>query len=482
MRKRLCYDLLAYHTERLKRKMEAGEKKGKEESNKSSEPSFKRVQLPIGEHTIKFVDLREVPYQFIVNTIPTVPDELREISRGTPRFLQEVPYISASLIDNNMRGFASVNHHGQLIFAVHMVLKVPAKNMMHIAATDINCPHGRGVSLLPKLDYLQKLQPVCEIMDIREALYRLKILEKDKEREIPLSPYEVRMALSRDPLIKIPSPSRRITGDIPLYTIEGIKDATVENPAYPNSFTEAIIRRASDLKNPAEQTELQFFAVDEFHLSKYLERYNSGPLHGYATEREAKQAEESLKILSELSIPLVLIKTDPEGYKRKLPVRVQLENLAKEKDKLRLQFVKCHTQLARIERSRLIDLKIPEERRNQIKTQAETELARIEKCIIAIGVEQKMLVDLAKSPPRLTKVREAAKVARESNSRAGTAPLPYIHPNLRELVAPVLRFSDPPSASGPNALSLPEGQTTPHSGVQTAGYRRRKPRNYTRFT
>jgi len=365
------------------------------EAHQASASSIKRNILGFD---LEFLDLTQADdYVWFVNTIQTGPERLQELAEGDPQFLSHVPFLSVCLVDKRTRGFQGT-HQMNPIFPLYLVLDVPPETINYLGATDVgspyNCPHTSRIA------YLQRTTPTRISMDWLQALYQLKVLEKESGRIIPDSPFAIRSVLASDSHFKLPG--YKNMGSLPLYTVEGLLKETCLDSFKANSYTEAIILGHTFQTAPHQRVRGTLLLVEKYFFEEFLEELKEYPLD-QRSQDGVQAVQQSLSILSNISrmtggrLKLAMIDTNMHGYKRKRPVLQQFEMLEKEKAKIRATLYRLDTQAQRLQR---VGKPIPE------KNTRDSEVAMRD--LHDLVEWQHYLEALAKDPPLVTqsKLRE----------------------------------------------------------------------------
>jgi len=381
-----------------------------------------KITITVGKQKcqLEFVDLTKADdYRFLVNTVITRPERLKELQSGDPLFFNLTPFVSTCLIDPTIRAFKGGHQHNPLKFPLLLAMEVPPGYGFHsplnyTGPTDLGTPWKDIGTPDIKFEFLKKSTRIRTLTDMRQALYQTKGLNADPKKRTPDSPYPplmVRTALEMDKnhfCQPIPgcNEAARDPGKLPLYTIEGLLKDTCRNPTENNAYSECVVL-GNALNEPQAQIHGRLLLVERRFLDKFIATGYDG-----VSPEDEKGIEESLAILSTIEkdsggrLKLALIDTNLEGYKEKYPVLTQLEMLETEKSLLKYKLNIC---AAREARCALRGENVPKHWGEEFAV-AKAELKKL--C-----ERHEYLVALAKNPPRVVAMQAKAKA--EAQMKAG---------------------------------------------------------------
>jgi len=426
---------------------------------------YPKKKVTIGKHTLEFVDLTEADdYRFLVNTIITKSERLRELRTGDPAFFNSTPFISACFIDPVTRAFKGGHQKNPLGFPVYLALDVPcappnpvpkyerkktedvatdpstkvatvpsmkdaatvtstpAKTeglafsdpICYVGPVDLGTPWGEAGAPVTKIEFLRKAIRTREITGVRRALYQAKFVGTDPKQMTAPYPSAIQTALDRDEMyyrkpVLLQNESAKDMGKLPLLGTDELLRSTCLDPTLPNAYSECIVMGNTFSEQKAKM-EGRLLIVEKCFLDQFKEK-------GYAAvaQADSKDVEESLSILSSIEadtngrLRLVLINTKLNGYKEKRSVLRQLEDLEAEKPAVLHRLEMCD---AREQRYRLKGDPIRKGdflrkgdsvgKGDHIPKWLAEEMAVAKANFDALVQRQAYLVALAKDPPLLT--------------------------------------------------------------------------------
>lgn len=276
----------------------------------------KKREIPIVEDiSLNFIDLTEDSsenaFRFVVHTTSSSASNIVSLT-SDKNFIKETPFFSCSLIDRNTPA-AEMSHQEKVIFDIRIILDLADDAVIKAFPCDAWSPMLTTLAADQRTKvatkYLDLIQEQTASFSKEETTFRACSVRPEGPKSTYLSTVDMQSIfnfLKKKNRFQVPTSNS--IGNMPHFTPHHLLNVT-EDP-----YNELIIAGKATNK-------IVGICVNEEHLKKFQENYLK-----FAKE-EQEAAKLSLRTLTKLPYPLVLIRNNPNGQMNKKTTRKICEEL-----------------------------------------------------------------------------------------------------------------------------------------------------------